>query len=165
MTKKYDGTVAFDNLTLDLIKEYKQKKKPITVNFRDIVPHIINMDRYTHFIHPYPAKLLQQIPYFFLNNSIFSTENDLVVDPFCGTGTVLLEASLSNRNAIGIDVNPLAALIAQTKTTKLEVSVLKNELDNIENQFKIHQKSKKRYYIPKISNIEHWYSKKNIRKL
>lgn len=165
MTKEHDVTITFDNLILYFMKEYKKKKKAITVNFRDIVPHITNMDRHTHFIHPYPAKLLQQIPYFFLNNSFFSRENDLVVDPFCGTGTVLLEASLSNRNAIGIDVNPLAALIARTKTTKLEVSILKQELKNIEYQFTIYQKSRKKYYIPKIINIEHWYSEKNIRKL
>ena len=31
-----------------------------------------------------------------------------VLDPFCGTGTVLLEAVLSGRTALGADANPLA---------------------------------------------------------
>lgn len=165
MSKICTNTHLFDDYILNLLKKYKENKEPISVNFRDLVPQIINMDRHTHFIHSYPAKLLQQIPYFFLNNTIFSKENDIVIDPFCGTGTVLLEASIANRNAIGIDINPLAALIAKTKTSKVDVFKLKNELENIQTLFKIYRSSKKQYHIPKISNIDHWYSKNNIRKL
>ncbi|MGE4419580.1 MAG: DNA methyltransferase [Sulfurimonas sp.] len=165
MTKVCTNTHLFDVYILDLLKKYKENKEPISVNFRDLVPQITNMDRYTHFIHSYPAKLLQQIPYFFLNNTIFSKENDIVLDPFCGTGTVLLEASVANRNAIGIDINPIAALIAKTKTSKENILKLKKELENIQALFKIYSSSKKQYRIPKISNIDHWYSKNNIRKL
>lgn len=165
MNKQYKGIGFFDNYILDLINKYKDTQEPITVNFRELVPSIVNMDRYTHFIHSYPAKLLQQIPYFFLNNTIFSKEGDIVVDPFCGTGTVLLEASLANRKAIGVDVNPLASLIAKTKTSKVKIEKLTKELENIQNLFKIYSSSKKQYHIPKVSNIDHWYSKKNIRKL
>jgi len=159
------STILFDNYILELIETYKNQQEAITVNFRELVPNIVNMDRHTHFIHSYPAKLLQQIPYFFLNNTVFSKEQDIVVDPFCGTGTVLLEASLAKRNAIGVDVNPLAALIAKTKTSKVDIIDLKQELDNIKKLFEIYSISKKQYYIPKVSNIEYWYSKQNIRKL
>ncbi len=165
MNKQYKGISFFDNYILELINKYKENQEPITVNFRELVPSIVNMDRHTHFIHSYPAKLLQQIPYFFLNNTVFSREQDIVVDPFCGTGTVLLEASLANRNAIGVDVNPLAALIAKTKTSKVDIINLKQELENIKNLFEIYSSSKKQYHIPKVSNIEHWYSKQNMRKL
>ncbi len=165
MTKRYTNTDFFNSYILNLLEEYKENKEPISVNFRDLVPQITNMDRHTHFIHSYPAKLLQQIPYFFLNNTIFSKENDTVLDPFCGTGTVLLEASIANRNAIGVDINPLATLIAKTKTSKIDILKLKKELENIQVLFSIYRSSKKQYHVPKISNIEHWYSKKNIRKL
>ena len=47
-----------------------------------------------------------------------------VLDPFCGSGTVLLEAALRGHFAIGIDVNPLARLIARVKTTPLDVEPL-----------------------------------------
>ncbi len=165
MNKQYKGTSFFDSYILDLIEKYKDTQEPVSVNFRELVPNIVNMDRYTHFIHSYPAKLLQQIPYFFLNNTIFSKENDIVMDPFCGTGTVLLEASLANRNAIGIDVNPLASLIAKTKTSKVDISKLEKELESIQKLFKIYKSSKKKYYLPNVSNIDYWYSKINIRKL
>lgn len=165
MTKAYSGINFFDDFILELLTKYKNNREPICVNFRDLVPQIISMDRYTHFIHPYPAKLLQQIPYFFLNNAIFSQENDTVLDAFCGTGTVLLEASIARRNTIGIDVNPLASLIAKTKTTKVDILNLKKCLANIEEEFKTSNETNSDYRVPTISNIENWYSTESIRKL
>ena len=165
MNKQYKGTDFFDSYILNLIEKYGNTKEPVNVNFRELVPNIVNMDRYTHFIHSYPAKLLQQIPYFFINNTVFSKENDIVMDPFCGTGTVLLEASLANRSAIGIDINPLASLIAKIKTSKVDISKLEKELESIQKIFKIYKSSKKKYYLPNVTNIDYWYSKINIRKL
>jgi DNA modification methylase len=43
----------------------------------------------------------------------------VILDPFCGGGGVLVEAILQNRRAIGCDVNPLAVLMSQVKTTYL----------------------------------------------
>lgn len=165
MNKKYEGIGFFNDFLLNLMKNYKKNSEPQIVNFRELVPQITNMDRHTHFIHAYPAKLLQQIPYFFLNNDIFSKEGDTILDTFCGTGTVLLEASISNRNAIGVDVNPLASLIAKTKTSKQSITSLENKLKDIQQLFKEYQSSKKKFYIPNITNINHWYSKQTIRKL
>ena len=39
---------------------------------------------------------------------ICSNENDVILDPFCGIGTVVLEADIMDRKAIGIDLNPYA---------------------------------------------------------
>lgn len=165
MTQKVSSVSLFNEDLLTMFTEYNKMKEPISVNFRELVPEIVNMDRYTHFMHAYPAKLLQQIPYYFLKNNILSKEGDTVLDPFCGTGTVLLESALANRNAIGVDVNPLATLISKTKTSRLSIDILENELKKLEKKFIIYKSSKERFLIPNISNIEHWYNKKNIRKL
>ena len=165
MNKKYVGIDSFDIFSLELMLNYKKNKEPQIVNVRQLVHQITNMDRYSHFIHAYPAKLLQQIPYLFLNNSIFSKEGDTILDPFCGTGTVLLEASIANRNAIGVDVNPLASLIARTKILKQDIQKLENKLSEIKELLNLYQSSKRKYFVPNISNIEHWYDKKTIRKL
>ncbi len=45
-------------------------------------------------------------------------ENDLVVDPFCGSGTTLVAAKLKNRRGLGIDISPDA------------IALTKNRLDN-----------------------------------
>lgn len=70
---------------------------------------------FTHTFHPYPARFIPQIPSTFIK--LFTKEGETVLDPMCGCGTTLVEALLHNRNAIGNDLNPLAALISKVKTT------------------------------------------------
>ena len=71
----------------------------------------------THNLHPYPAKFIPQIPNALIQE--LSSVGETVADIFCGSGTTLLEALQLKRNAIGIDANPLAALISRAKTTPL----------------------------------------------
>ena len=66
---------------------------------------------YTHGYHPYAAKCIPQIPNRLI--STFTEKNDLVLDNFMGSGTTLVESKVLGRNAIGIDVNPLACLISK----------------------------------------------------
>src|SRR5580700_1541342 len=70
----------------------------------------------THGLHPYPAKFIPQIPERLIRE--LSDEGDTVADVFSGSGTTLVEALILNRNAIGIDANPLACLITKAKTTR-----------------------------------------------
>lgn len=67
----------------------------------------------THGIHPYPAKFIPQIPNTLIQE--LSSVGDTVADVFCGSGTTLLEALQLKRHAVGIDANPLSALISQAK--------------------------------------------------
>lgn len=71
----------------------------------------------THGLHPYPAKFIPQIPNALIQE--LSSAGETVADIFCGSGTTLLEALQLQRNAVGIDANPLAALISRAKTTPL----------------------------------------------
>ena len=71
----------------------------------------------THGLHPYPAKFIPQIPNTLIQE--LSSVGETVADIFCGSGTTLLEALQLKRHAIGIDANPLAALISRAKTTPL----------------------------------------------
>lgn len=68
-------------------------------------------------IHSYPAKMLKSIPNVIIPR--FSNPGDVVLDPFCGSGTVLLESRIQQRNAVGFDINPLAVLISNVKTTNI----------------------------------------------
>ena len=68
-----------------------------------------------HGIHPYPARfhpsllrrVLTQLP-----------PGALVGDPFCGSGTVLVEAMRSGRPCFGSDINPLAVELARLRTSR-----------------------------------------------
>ena len=50
----------------------------------------------------------------------YSKPGELLLDPMVGSGTALVEACMMGRNALGYDIDPLARLIAQTKSTVLE---------------------------------------------
>jgi len=91
----------------------------------------------THKFHPYPARFIPQIPSIFMR--LFTNPHDIILDPFCGCGTTNVEALLNNRHSIGIDLNPLAVLIAKVKVTPLssrEITLLDRIIDSIKVKFK-----------------------------
>ncbi|HET7148261.1 MAG TPA: DNA methyltransferase [Candidatus Nitrosopolaris sp.] len=73
---------------------------------------------YTHGYHPYSAKYIPQIPNRLI--SFFSKKHDLILDNFVGSGTTLVESKVLGRNAVGVDINPLACLISKVKTTAIK---------------------------------------------
>ena len=67
-----------------------------------------------HSMHPYPAKFIPQIPRALIE--LFHPGDDsAVLDPFCGSGTTLVEAASYGLQGIGVDLNPLATLVARVK--------------------------------------------------
>lgn len=85
------------------------------VNFRTLVPGLPQFEL-THGVFPYPARLLKHIPRHLLRQKAIIEDVDFVIDPFCGSGTILLESQLAGLPAIGIDSSPVAALISRVKT-------------------------------------------------
>jgi len=49
--------------------------------------------------------------------ALYSDENDLILDNFAGSGTVLIEAKFANRRSIGVESNPLFHLLCRVKTS------------------------------------------------
>jgi DNA modification methylase len=74
----------------------------------------------THSIHPYPAKFIPQIPNTLIQE--LSSFGERVLDPFCGSGTTLVEARRLGRHAVGVDANPLACLISRAKANPIRDS-------------------------------------------
>lgn len=56
---------------------------------------------------------------------------DLVVDPFCGSGTVPLQAAIEHRPAAGIEVNPFLAFVTRTKLLQCDPSTLEAAAENL----------------------------------
>lgn len=71
----------------------------------------------SHNFHAYPAKFVPQIPKELMLR--YSSVGDTIYDPFCGSGTTLVEAKSLSRHSIGTDVNPLACLISKVKITPI----------------------------------------------
>ncbi len=112
----------------NFIKKYREEKKPISVEFRKLVPDDFKPTRFTHSIHTYPAKLIPHIPYVFLTSKTLLPKKGKVLDPFSGSGTVLLEAFIQGHKPFGADSNPLARKISKVKLTPIDKKVLDNSL-------------------------------------
>src|SRR5574344_875955 len=65
-------------------------------------------------IHSYPAKYTVEMLEYYINK--YTKENDIILDPFVGSGTTLLAARWMNRESIGFDINPVAYQISKVKT-------------------------------------------------
>src|SRR5208282_5786233 len=65
-------------------------------------------------IHWHPARLPSQIVATFIG--VLTQPNDLIVDPFVGSGTTAVEAQRLGRRFLGIDLNPVSCLISRAKT-------------------------------------------------
>jgi DNA modification methylase len=69
---------------------------------------------HVHGFHAYPARA-HPVTARRLVEGLVPT-GGTVLDPFCGSGTVLVEAMLAKRAVIGTDLNPLAVMLARAKT-------------------------------------------------
>jgi len=140
---------------IHFVKEYRKTGEPVQVNFRELTVDIKFQDRATHLIHTYPAKLLPNIPYFFVNNSFFVSKGDSVLDPFSGSGTVLLESKLSGMNSFGSDANPLARMITKVKTSNYNIFILENIKTSLCQDFAKQNTTINDY--PDVVNLNYWF--------
>lgn len=148
-------SIAFSSAYQKLLECYQSRGEPIEVNFRELVPLPAGADRASHLIHSYPAKLLLGIPAFFARCDQLSKPGDLILDPFCGTGTVLLEALLAGRSAGGADSNPLARLIAKVKVTPLHSGAVTRALSFLRHPRKKYEATK----FSAVVEVDRWYAR------
>jgi len=125
-----------------------------------------NTKEFTHCFHQYPAMMIPQVARRILDN--FGNGAKVLFDPYCGTGTSLVEANLKGINAIGTDLNPLARLISSAKTTEIDIQVLDLFLHDFMNySFSMNFQTGKirSVLIPQVKNIDFWFSKDTQYKL
>ena len=63
---------------------------------------------------------------------LFSNEGDIILDPFCGIGTIPLESNFLSRKGIGIDLNPYAYIISLAKMDRRPLSEQLEYLNNLD---------------------------------
>lgn len=136
-----------------LLDRFERDQKPAEISFRQVVPWLKVGERASHYLHPYPAKLLPHIAHFFLANRALVGADEIVLDPFGGSGTVALETILSGRTALYADANPLGRLITAVKTRLIDHASLAAASEDVRQGFRRSRTRK----LPDVVNLEKWF--------
>lgn len=133
--------------------------------------------RLTHYVFRFPAKF--HPPALSALISKFSSPGDTILDPFCGSGTLLVQARVSGRHSIGTDVDPLAVLISKVKSHRYAIPHLRATCNSILSHLGPHERGKDELdhlkftdieeaeyerllrveglWVPSIPNLHHWF--------
>lgn len=154
------GRSEFDPFPVDtsaalaeLTRRFRETEQPVAVEFRKLVEWIRSGERASHYLHPYPGKLLPHIAHFFLATDAYVDRNQTVLDPFAGSGTVALETVLSGRKALYAEANPLGRLLTAVKTRAIESGRLDAAQEVVLSAF-VKSRARKP---PDVVNIAKWY--------
>lgn len=79
--------------------------KPKVISFREKVSEIKKSTYLTHSLYYHPAKFIPQIVRFCLDE--YTEKGDVLLDPFAGSGTMGVEASIQGYESYMLDINPL----------------------------------------------------------
>lgn len=90
--------------------------------------------KHVHRLHPYKGKFIPQLVEYFLDTNtddfkqhVYFQPGDIVLDPFCGSGTTLVQASELGIHAIGIDISAFNAFISNNKVGRFNYVDLYDE--------------------------------------
>ncbi len=148
--KKYgnNGNTAVNKY--DLISYYKSKHGKREIDWKSKLGEDLNWalsfehlkeketTKHVHRLHPYKGKFIPQLVEYFLDDhtdefkkEIYFNKGDIVLDPFAGSGTTLVQANELGMHAIGIDVSYFNVLIANVKIANVDFADLYSEIHRI----------------------------------
>jgi site-specific DNA-methyltransferase (cytosine-N4-specific) len=102
-------------------------------------------------LHPYPAKFISLLPREILN-CIPVKPGTAVLDPFCGSGTTLVESQRLGIPSVGIDLNPIACLISRVKTSPKPMGA-RDAVSEVIRRASAMKDDRP----PAIPNLDHWF--------
>jgi hypothetical protein len=98
--------------------------------------------KHVHRLHPYKGKFIPQLVEYFLDShtddfkkEVYFKKGDIVLDPFSGSGTTMVQACELGMHAIGIDVSAFNALIGNCKVMQYDLLDVQSEINRITKAF------------------------------
>ncbi len=86
--------------------------------------------KHVHRLHPYLGKFIPQLVEWFLSR--YFQPDDIILDPFMGSGTTLVQGNEMKMHTIGVDVSFFNCLIGRVKTAKYDIAKAKAEILEVE---------------------------------
>lgn len=151
-TEKKRSSYGNGQVHLRYVSELPKQPKPPTQTIYVIRNN--GLTDVTHIIHKFPGKFIPHVPRWAIKKYINTDRCHNILDPFCGSGTTLVEAQLTHQNAYGIDINPIARLISKVKTTPLPMERLNYVVNCVIEEV---LEETKGYFRPTISTLTHWF--------
>lgn len=85
--------------------------------------------KHVHSIHQYFGKFVPQLVEYFLKRDLKNSK--MVLDPFMGSGTTLVESNVNNIPSIGLDISKFNVIMCNVKTGRHDIVKLKKETESI----------------------------------
>jgi len=136
ITRAHNGELRVSlqeiNVFLSLIEQGNEKHHHAGLNpelgFHDVPEY--QRTKHVHRLHPYLGKFIPQLVEWFLAR--YFAPGDVILDPFMGSGTTLVQSNELKMHSIGIDISPFNCLIARVKTEKYDVVKARSEILEVE---------------------------------
>lgn len=176
--KKYRETNFFeDDFSIGIVKEvendFGEKLTRVDGNIPISLPIeygqrflFISYDqtRVSHGLHKYPAKFFPELPRWLIQK--YTKPDQVILDPFTGSGTSNVESMLLGRHSVGIDVDPFAKFLTKVKTTILDIEELGRSTDYILNALVKYDPSKINITeLPEFPYRDNWFNKEILYEL
>lgn len=104
--------------------------------------------KHVHRLHPYKGKYIPQLVEYFLDEhtdafkkEVYFRPGDIVLDPFCGSGTTLVQASELGIHAVGVDISAFNAQISNCKVDFYDIVDLNQEIARITSELEEFEKA------------------------
>ncbi|MBI4078963.1 MAG: site-specific DNA-methyltransferase [Candidatus Levybacteria bacterium] len=106
--------------------------------------------KHVHRLHPYKGKFIPQLVEYFIDShtddfktSAYFKTGDIILDPFSGSGTTLVQAHEIGIHSIGIDVSRFNCMITEIKLLNYDMGALEEEIKRIKNAIINHEADSK----------------------